>query len=69
MLRSTAEMWTDGYDVMVGFSRLWAVRTMGPQALSRIRRVGVVVGGEREGMVREMSWLARMMSQPPVRWS
>lgn len=52
---------------------------MGPQALSRIRRVLrdaasaviVVVGGGgvgKEGVTRLMSCLARRMLQPPVRW-
>ena len=40
----------------------------GSQALSRIRRVGALVGGGREGVMREMRCLARRMSQPPQRW-
>ena len=52
----------------MGLSRHWVVRTMGPQALSRIRRIGVVAGRGSEGVMREMRWLARTMLQPPVRW-
>lgn len=83
-LRSTAETCTVAYlsdATMAGAERHSRVRIMGPQALSRIRRVGrasAVVpvlggggGGERggrEGVMRLMSCLARRMLQPPVRW-
>ena len=50
-LGSTAEMWISGWDGMRGEGRAGncVVRTMGPLALSRIRRVGAVRGGGREG--------------------
>ena len=41
------------------------MRTAGPQALSRMRRDDVC--GGREGVTREMRWLASSMLQPPVR--
>lgn len=79
-LRSTAEMCTVAYlsdPTMEGEERHSRVRIMGPQALSRIRRVVggaassavvVVIGGGQEGVTRLMSCLARRMLQPPVRW-
>lgn len=66
-LRSMAVMETWRDDVMVGSERSWVVRIRGPQALSRMRRVGVVVGEGREEVVRAMRCLARVMLQPPVR--
>ncbi len=64
-LRSTAEMCTVLCSVIAAVWRQTDVRTAGPQALSRMRRDDV--WGGREGVTREMRWLASSMLQPPVR--
>lgn len=64
-LISTAERWMFLWSVMAGFARQAVVRTAGPQALSRIRSGDV--GGGRDGLMRDMRWLARTTLQPPVR--
>lgn len=67
-LRSMADMWQCGcWEVIEGVVRRVVVRVRGPLALSRILRGVLGVGGGRWGVMREMSWVAKRMLQPPVR--